>query len=79
MKEDWYHSLAFGFGTFAYAKDQASLLLDGLLVESPTQMLFSELFGVNDQSVATRERYSGFISTLRLLSIFCLYADTDCK
>ena len=29
-------SLAFGFGTFAYAKDQASLPLDGLLKENPT-------------------------------------------
>jgi hypothetical protein len=29
------HSLAFGFGTFAYAKDQASLPHDGLLKENP--------------------------------------------
>jgi hypothetical protein len=29
-------SLAFGFGTFAYAKDQASLPPDGLLKEYPT-------------------------------------------
>jgi len=32
------HSLAFGFGTFAYAKDRASLPHDGLLQESPTPM-----------------------------------------
>ena len=30
------HSLAFSFETFAYAKDQASSLLDGLLKENPT-------------------------------------------
>ena len=30
------HSLAFGFGTFAYAKDRASSPHDGLLKESPT-------------------------------------------
>jgi len=34
------HSLAFGFGTFAYAKDQASSSRDGLLKESPTPMLY---------------------------------------
>ena len=28
-------SLAFGFGTFTYAKDQASLPLDGLLEQNP--------------------------------------------
>ena len=31
------HSLAFNFGTFVFAKDQASSFLDGLLVENPTQ------------------------------------------
>jgi hypothetical protein len=30
------HSLAFGCGTFAYAKDQASLPHDGLLKDYPT-------------------------------------------
>jgi hypothetical protein len=30
------HSLAFGCGTFAFAKGQASLLLDGLLKNYPT-------------------------------------------
>jgi hypothetical protein len=30
------HSLAFGCGTFAHAKDQASLPLDGMLKENPT-------------------------------------------
>jgi hypothetical protein len=30
------HSLAFDCDTFAYAKDQASLPLDGLLKEYPT-------------------------------------------
>jgi hypothetical protein len=30
------HSFAFGCGTFAYAKDQASLPLDGLLKDYPT-------------------------------------------
>ena len=38
-----------------------------------------ELFGVNDQPVVARGCHSGLISTLRLLSIFCLYTDTDCK
>jgi hypothetical protein len=32
------HSLAFDLGTFAYAKDQASLPHNGLLKENPTQM-----------------------------------------
>jgi hypothetical protein len=32
-------SLAFGYGTFAYAKDQASLPLDGLLKEYPPYAL----------------------------------------
>ena len=44
------HSLAFVFGTFAYAKDQASSPLDGLLQENPTQYS-PELFEVNEQSV----------------------------
>jgi len=66
------HSLAFSFGTFAYAKDRASLLHDGMLEESPTPCS-SELFGVNDQPVAARERYSGFFSTSLLLLIFCSY------
>jgi hypothetical protein len=43
-----------------------------LLEESPTPCS-SELFGVNDQPVAARERYSGFISTSLLLLIFCSY------
>ncbi|OPY74363.1 MAG: hypothetical protein A4E63_00746 [Syntrophorhabdus sp. PtaU1.Bin050] len=30
------HSLALGFGTFAYAKDRASLPYDGLLKDNPT-------------------------------------------
>jgi hypothetical protein len=38
------YSLAFSFGTFAYAKDQASLLLDGLLKEYPAPCS-DELFG----------------------------------
>ena len=42
------HSLAFGFGTFAYAKDRASLPLDGLLKENPTPCSH-DLFGINDQ------------------------------
>ena len=63
------HSLAFSIGTFAYAKDQASLLLDGLLKDYPTPC-FPELFEVNDQSVLARGRHSGLISTLRLLSFF---------
>jgi hypothetical protein len=33
------HALAFGCGTFAYAKDQASLPLDGLLKGIPDTML----------------------------------------
>lgn len=32
-------SLAFGYGTFAYAKDQASLPLDGLHKDYPDTML----------------------------------------
>ncbi len=32
------HSLAFVFGTFAYAKDRASSSHDGLLKEYPTPM-----------------------------------------
>jgi len=55
----------------ACAKDQASLLHDGMLEESATATLF-ELFGVNDQPVAARERYSGFISKSLLLLIFCI-------
>ena len=34
-------SLAFGCGTFAYAKDQASLPLDGLHKEYPTHALMT--------------------------------------
>ena len=34
-------SLAFGCGTFAYAKDQASLPLDGLHKEYPTHALMA--------------------------------------
>jgi hypothetical protein len=61
-----------GFKTPAYAKDRASLSRDGLLKENPTPCS-SELLGVNDQPVAARERYSGFISTSLLLLIFCSY------
>jgi len=35
------HSLAFGFGTFAYAKDRGSSLHDGLLREYPTPCSYS--------------------------------------
>jgi hypothetical protein len=34
-------SLAFGFGTFAYAKDQASSPLDGFLKDNPTPFLIT--------------------------------------
>ena len=40
-------SLAFGFGTFAYAKDQASSPLDGLLRK--TRHLPDDIFGINTQ------------------------------
>ena len=40
------HSLAFRFRTFAYAKDQASSLLNGLLRNYPTPY-YHELFGLN--------------------------------
>jgi hypothetical protein len=41
-------SLAFGCGTFADAKDQASLPLDGLLKDYPTPC-FNELFGITER------------------------------
>jgi hypothetical protein len=44
-------SLAFGFGTFAYAKDRASSPHDGLLRESPTPMLLYNVTGYSIFSV----------------------------
>jgi hypothetical protein len=52
-------------------KTKLPCLHDGMLEESPTPCS-CELFGVNDQTVAARERYSGFISTSLLLLIFCI-------
>ena len=42
------YSLAFGCGTFAYAKDQASLPLDGLRKDYPTQCS-NDLSGLKKQ------------------------------
>jgi hypothetical protein len=42
-----------------------------MLEESPTPCS-SELFGINNQPMAARERYNGFISTSLLLLIFCI-------
>jgi len=47
MKAKWYHLLPFGIGQFAFAKDQASSSLDGLLKENPTPCS-NDLSGLND-------------------------------
>jgi hypothetical protein len=48
----------------------------GFSIQKSPTACFPELFEVNDQSVVAGGRHNGLISTLRLLSIFCLYADT---
>ncbi len=50
------HSLAFGFGTFAYAKDRASLPHDGLLKDNPppSQAKYKRLFYAGFAQVTVR-------------------------
>jgi hypothetical protein len=54
-------SLAFGFGTFAYAKDRASLPHDGLLKDNPppAPAIYSGLFEENKTRTFDKTTYTG--------------------
>jgi hypothetical protein len=71
-------SLAFDCGTFAYAKDQASLSLDGLLEECPPLCLFRSVeFGLVTTMPLTCNEVSGCGLSIESRSNWTLSIDSD--